>query len=143
VVWPARIRLFVGNALYNRLQAAAADAESPDARRLAASGIPPGMIGAALAAFGREDNVTRLAQQIQALVAIHETGHACGLNDHARSGNFTGGETSCPMRYSSETENMLIATVQMLLPQAGTVLPGRGRFCTAGDNCQGRFNVHD
>lgn len=80
--------------------------------------------------------------------ALHETGHACGIEHHSVVYN---GSMECPMRYMNYLEEVMIfdafySEIFQTLYADGTeliVAENRWRFCTSGDNCWGKINVND
>lgn len=81
--------------------------------------------------------------------AVHEVGHACGVNHHA---SIYSGDLYCPMRYMDRLEELFVFDIFCreifnLLhnnDDAGIVMAeGRWHFCNTGDNCWSTLNVND
>ncbi len=85
-----------------------------------------------------EDEIEHLTNMMMKLSAIHEMGHACGidghLNDIGKEDDALLRSPSCPMNYLSIRDRRLF-----ILDRA---LGGEGRFCSkAPDNCWEQLNV--
>lgn len=81
--------------------------------------------------------------------AVHEVGHACGVNHHA---SIYSGDLYCPMRYMDRLEELFVfdifcREIFSLLhnnDDAGIVIAeNRWHFCESGDNCWSQINVND
>lgn len=86
-------------------------------------------------------------------VAVHEVGHACGVDHHGVSvvdgevlvmETESQGPESCPMRYNLEeiSDRVVIPIVEMLMPSGG-MAAGGGRFCTDFPGCWQSLDVND
>lgn len=79
--------------------------------------------------------------------AVHEVGHACGIQHHSPE---TGGDQDCPMRYYEYFDPLRLFAryyrdVISLLNEGITPMVALGtlHFCRTGDNCWNQITVND
>jgi hypothetical protein len=141
-IFPDRIRAMivrVSTLMRIAVTAPVTQAEKEEAALLQSLGIPMEEIKRRLAALDK-GQLDTLAQQMIALCAIHEMGHACGVPGHL---NGKGEEDQdvqrnpeCPSQYL----NPIGRRKFILFGQLG----GDGSFCKdAPDNCWSHLNVKD
>ena len=143
-VYPKTALDFV-NELIHKLQIAIKNPESEDGEYFTASGLPPKLWKDALDRLGPETIDKIVALQLK-WTAIHELGHACGIKGHLSMGEpqqeTSLGHPQCFMRYTKSQEDAMHFLLQILFPDAKTVM-GFTLFCTDGYNCMGALNVKD
>ena len=141
-----RIDAYVRRTLYDRLRNAVADPTSADAQEFERTGLPPALAKKALDAYHNETAVSRVVEDLTALIVVHEMGHACGADHHGRddaSRGVASGETSCPMRYAEKAEWLTMVVLEVLFPQKQSLAMHRMRFCRAEDDCWSQLDVRD
>ena len=83
-------------------------------------------------------------------VAIHEVGHALGVNHHGKDNKKSTGAHDCPMRYFDYVDPVYIndswmkKVVDMLDTDGNLVVTyTKWKFCKSKDNCWKQLNSKD
>ncbi len=127
-------------------------AKFPKAKKLIVGGqsIPTSWIKKFIAAVNNPTKLQEILNFYDNQIAIHEMGHALGVNHHGKDKNQTSGAHDCPMRYFEYIDPVFIneAWMKKVLDMLDTdgnliVTYTKWKFCKTKDNCWKQLDAKD
>lgn len=124
----------------------------PKAKELIVGGhkLPTSWIKKFIAAVNNPVKLQEIVNFYDNQIAIHEMGHALGVNHHGKDKNTTSGAHDCPMRYFEYIDPVYIneAWMKKVLDMLDTegnliVVYTKWKFCKTKDNCWKQLDAKD
>ena len=127
-------------------------AKFPNAKKLIVGGhsISTAWMKKFIAAVNNPVKLQEIINFYDNQVAIHEMGHALGVNHHGKDKNQTSGAHDCPMRYFEYVDPVYInegwmkKVLEMLDTDGNLIVTyTKWKFCKTKDNCWKQLDAKD